>query len=115
MHSYDNGTSLPSRQGNWSQLQRVSECFILSAALNFNSLLTISCLSVQYEKMGIGLNSRKFDAEILLFYLFLIYLSIYLNLSVYFLFLFCELVHYLFNIIKIIFHLRHVMRCYFSS
>ena len=23
MHSYDNGTSLPSRQGNWSQLQRV--------------------------------------------------------------------------------------------
>lgn len=22
MHSYDNGTSLPSRQGNWSQLQR---------------------------------------------------------------------------------------------
>ena len=23
MHSYDNGTSLPTRQGNWSQLQRV--------------------------------------------------------------------------------------------
>lgn len=23
MHSYDNGTSLPSRQGNWNQLQRV--------------------------------------------------------------------------------------------
>lgn len=25
MHSYDNGTSLPSRQGNWSQLQRVRD------------------------------------------------------------------------------------------
>ena len=27
MHSYDNGTSLPSRQGNWSQLQRVSKAY----------------------------------------------------------------------------------------
>lgn len=52
MHSYDNGTSLPSRQGNWSQLQRVSKLItkhIFNSAQTNISRLSSKKLWIQFK------------------------------------------------------------------
>ena len=53
MHSYDNGTSLPSRQGNWSQLQRVGVIkYIFNSAQTNISRLSSKELWIQFKFMN---------------------------------------------------------------